>query len=78
MKHNVRASKRGSANHRKNSVRKSRRQTKQKNNIHSSVPNRNSNDDIRVLSVIEQNEREIIGADDGFNASPVHEDFIFD
>jgi hypothetical protein len=78
MKHNARASKRGSANHRKNSERKSRRQTRRKNNVHSPVPNRNSNDDIRVLSVTEQNEREIIGSDDSFNASPVREDFIFD
>jgi hypothetical protein len=78
MKHNARASKRGFANHRKESTRKSHRQTRQKNNIHSPVPNRNLIDDVRILSVIEQNEREIISADESLNASPVHEDFIFD
>jgi hypothetical protein len=78
MKHSARASKRGFPNHRKNTTRKSRRHSGHKNNIHSSIPNRNSNDDLRILSVIEQNEREIIGADDSFNVSPKREDFVFD
>lgn len=78
MKHDARASKKGIANHRKNPARKSHRQTRQKNNMHKFIPDRIANDNSRVLSVIERNEREIIGADNGFNASPVHEDFIFD